>query len=187
MNIWFVSDLHFGHKNIVRGISNWETGWRDYDTMDEYNQAVADAINAVVMPEDILYCIGDFAMGDKNDIPKYRKMLNVKTIHLILGNHDLHIRKNSILRYENNFYNAQNLFTTVDEYLEKKIQKHNFVMFHYPIASFHHESTGYHVFGHLHFNDTIFNNRGVNVCIDNHPEFRPFHIDEIINIIDGRQ
>ena len=186
-DIWFTSDLHLGHKNIVRGLSRWKEGYRDFDTLEEYNQTIIDNVNNVVKQGDVLYSLGDFSMGNDYDMVDYRKAINVRTIHHILGNHDKALRKNKVLKnHHKGFINARNLFTSVDEYLEKKIHGTNFVLFHYPIASFHHGSTGIHCHGHLHLNDTIFNPRGVNVCIDNHPEMRPFHIDEIKKIINER-
>ena len=87
-NIWFTSDTHFGHKNIVRGTSEWDlTGnhqsTRDFDTMEEHNYALVKAINATVKSEDILYHLGDWSFGGHENIKKFRDQLNCQEIHLI--------------------------------------------------------------------------------------------------------
>jgi calcineurin-like phosphoesterase family protein len=43
--------------------------------------------NECVAPTDTVYHLGDFAMGDPETFPKYRRKLNGRTI-LVRGNHD---------------------------------------------------------------------------------------------------
>ena len=40
--IWFTSDTHYNHANIVRGASKWEdkSMCRDFDTVEEMNTAI---------------------------------------------------------------------------------------------------------------------------------------------------
>lgn len=99
MNIFFTSDTHYNHKNIVRGTSEWEAGegpqrTRDFDTLEEHNKALVTSINSVVKEDDILYHLGDWSFGGINSIWEFRKQLNCKEIHLIFGNHDEHIEAN---------------------------------------------------------------------------------------------
>ena len=39
-DLWFTSDTHYSHKNICRGVSNWDSGYRDFDSLDEMNDAI---------------------------------------------------------------------------------------------------------------------------------------------------
>ena len=50
MTMWFTADTHYGHKNIVRGVSSWgnKSGCRDFDTIADMNDAMVDSINACV-------------------------------------------------------------------------------------------------------------------------------------------
>lgn len=123
MNIWFTSDLHYNHRNIVKGISEWtdKSGCRNFQTLEEMNQTLVDNINDNVKENDILYCLGDWSFRGKNSIYEFRKQLNVKTIHLILGNHDLHIEKGSSVQINDEVeINCQKLFSSVQHYLNKK-------------------------------------------------------------------
>lgn len=80
---YYTSDLHFNHVNILRpDYSN--RPWPDIEAM---NAGIINNINARIGPEDDLYIIGDFAMGDKDKIPELvRRIMGRK--HLVLGNHD---------------------------------------------------------------------------------------------------
>ena len=52
------------------------------------NQTMTERWNERVTPEDLVICLGDWAMGNKSQIPIYLSKLNRKKIILILGNHD---------------------------------------------------------------------------------------------------
>src|SRR5688500_13363848 len=97
-SIYFTSDTHYGHKNIAseKG-SQWKSGWRMYNSVDEMNQELVKSINTVVKADDILYHLGDWSFGGIENIWKFRKQVNCQNIHLILGNHDHHIESNKIL------------------------------------------------------------------------------------------
>lgn len=78
--IFFTSDLHFGHKNII------EYCKRPFVDVDDMNEQLCQKWNARVKPEDTTYILGDFAMGPKANI-YLRKRLNGRVI-LVKGNHD---------------------------------------------------------------------------------------------------
>ena len=86
-NIWFTSDTHFGHENIIKYC---ERPFKDYKEMDEtiiknWNERVAD--------EDVVYFLGDFCFKKSKEAPTgnvfeyYRKQLKGDII-FIQGNHD---------------------------------------------------------------------------------------------------
>ncbi len=109
MTIWFTADTHYGHKNIVRGVSSWsnKSGCRDFDTIADMNDAMVESINACVKEEDVLYHVGDLAMGLFENVSQFVSRLQCQTIHLVLGNHDHHIRKDRD--------GIQRLFTSVQQ------------------------------------------------------------------------
>ena len=59
-SIWFTSDTHFSHCNIIKYCN------RPFKDVDEMNKILIQNWNNVVRPDDIVWHLGDFALGDKN-------------------------------------------------------------------------------------------------------------------------
>ena len=55
MTIWFTSDTHFDHKNIIKYCN------RPFKDIDEMNAELERRWNAVVAPGDRVFHLGDFA------------------------------------------------------------------------------------------------------------------------------
>lgn len=82
MAIYFTSDLHFGHQNIIKFDD------RPYFTVKEMNEDLIHRWNNKVGKNDLTYVLGDlFWKGDCNFIQDTLKRLNGQII-LIKGNHD---------------------------------------------------------------------------------------------------
>lgn len=208
-NIFFSSDFHYFHTNMAYGESVWankETGSRKFDTTKEMSRHIVAQINSCIKENDILFFLGDWSFGGIQNIWNFRKQLNVKTIHFILGNHDHHIEQNKVLpNCSSNFdvihnsmdyhqqlnlnlpekydVKAQELFTSVQHYLEVMIDGHMFCLSHYPMDEWndrHHKSKMLH--GHSHGNAPIKENR-LDVGMDNYfklyGEYKPFSLKEI--------
>lgn len=79
--IFFTSDTHFGHQNIIKYC---DRPFKDTDQMDE---AIIANWNAVVSADDTVYHLGDIALGliDKS-LPKVSRLNGYKIA--VLGNHD---------------------------------------------------------------------------------------------------
>jgi calcineurin-like phosphoesterase family protein len=192
-NVFLVSDTHFSHKNICRGVTNWRLPngeipvdqTRDFPTIEKMNTAIVNNINQVVGQDDILIHLGDFSFGGFDQIREFYNRLVCKNIHLILGNHDTHIEKNR--------ENIQDLFLSVSHYntLEYKNRAgttHKFVLCHYPICSWHDMKKGvYHLFGHLHTpnQNKIMGGRSMDVGMDGN-DLKPYNIDDIVRKLSGR-
>lgn len=181
--IYFSSDFHYNHENLIKGCSTWEDkhSCRNFKSLREANDKLVESINATVKYHDRLYFLGDWSMGGKDEIANFRRRIKCANIHLLLGNHDIHIDKN--------YNNCQSLFNSVQIYEEVKIGDSQFVLFHYPINSWHKKKnsrhSSIHLYGHTH-EELNMHPSSLCVCIDAHPEFRPFHIDEIRGIISKR-
>lgn len=80
MKIWFTSDHHFFHTNVIRYCG------RPYATVEEMNEKLVANWNSVVGPDDIVYHIGDFSMAIR-PVETFTKRLMGKKI-LVAGNHD---------------------------------------------------------------------------------------------------
>lgn len=79
---FFTADQHFGHINILK----YQTGTRQFQTINEMNARLVELWNAVVSNGDEVYCLGDFSFKQSiaaEILPK----LNGRKI-LIAGNHD---------------------------------------------------------------------------------------------------
>ena len=78
---FFTSDHHFGHFNIIRYCN------RPFKSLYEMNTTMIERWNARVQPEDIVYHLGDFAMGPKE---RWLDFFNALLGHkiLVIGSHD---------------------------------------------------------------------------------------------------
>ena len=167
--IFITSDCHFSHKNLVRGVTNWRTqdgeipieSTRDFETIDMMNQQLVDNINTLVGQDDTLIMLGDVSFGGFENIEIFLDRLVCQNIHLILGNHDMHI--------QNNRGNIQSRFLSVQHYLEVNINDRNFVLCHYPLQSWHGLNKGViQLHGHTHLgnNKKFGNGKKMDVGVD---------------------
>ena len=73
--IYFISDLHFGHRNLLK----YER--TEFADVNEHDDHIVHSINTVVSDADTLYILGDVFNLDKIHLIRGRKIL-------MLGNHD---------------------------------------------------------------------------------------------------
>jgi calcineurin-like phosphoesterase family protein len=186
--VWITSDTHFGHKNLVRGVTGWRTqdgqipidSTRDFQTIEKMNQQLVDNINNMVGQDDTLIMLGDVSFGGFDNIGIFLERLVCHNIHLILGNHDHHI--------ENNRDHVQGRFLSVQHYLEANINGRNFVLCHYPLQSWHGMNKGViHLYGHIHsgYKNKFGNGKKMDVGVDGNG-MDPYSISDIIKIMDKR-
>jgi calcineurin-like phosphoesterase family protein len=187
-NVYITSDTHFGHKNIVRGTTNWRTqdgeipidSTRDFQTIEQMNERLIDGINHHVGQDDTLIMLGDVSFGGFDNIGIFLERLVCHNIHLILGNHDTSIEKNRD--------HVQGRFLSVQHYLELKINDRDFVLCHYPLQSWNGMNRGsIHLHGHVHLPEhrKFGNGKKMDVGVDGNG-MDPYSIDEIIKIMDKR-
>lgn len=172
-NIWFTSDLHFGHRGIL-GFTDRHTVWSTPDDMDE---GIIANLNARIKPGDTVYHLGDFTFHRQSKtILNIMRRLNGDWHHL-RGNHD---------RLKPDVLNA---FAWQGDYKRIKVDNQAVILFHYPIISWHgiHRET-WHLHGHCHGNLDVkcpkCNHRPIarrlDVGIDNHPDgYHPWSWDEV--------
>ena len=138
-NIWFTSDLHFGHANIMK----YEG--RPFNNTDEMNKFIFNKWNALVKPDDIVFILGDILFGGSDLFERIFPKLNGKK-YLIMGNHDY---KNVRNRYREYFEDVQNkMFISIDG--------QPIILNHEPLMCFGGQLTNrvWHLFGHVHTNHT---------------------------------
>ena len=81
MTIFFTSDTHFGHKRII------ELCNRPFRDVDHMNEMLIKNWNETVSPDDVVFHLGDVALGSIADSLPLVGRLNGYKI-LIPGNHD---------------------------------------------------------------------------------------------------
>jgi calcineurin-like phosphoesterase family protein len=82
MTLFFTSDLHFGHANIIK-----HSG-RPFADLAEMHTELVDRWNAVVRTNDDVYILGDFHLGKLDFVLSWAPLLAGRK-HLFPGNHDL--------------------------------------------------------------------------------------------------
>lgn len=136
-HIFFTSDTHFGHKNIIKYCK------RPFTSVEEMNEKLIENWNSVIGPDDIVFHLGDFAFGGSTLWNDVLNRLNGK-IYLVIGNHDEHNLKDSYMsRFEWYGYQAH-------IYIEGK----SIYLNHCPLLCFHGAWAGldacWQLFGHVH-------------------------------------
>lgn len=81
MTVWFTSDHHFNHANIIAYCS------RPFASPSEMNERMIEEWNSRVEPSDTVYVVGDFFLGPIDDGLRIGQSLRGNRI-LVKGNHD---------------------------------------------------------------------------------------------------
>lgn len=135
--IWFTSDLHFYHRNIMNYCN------RPWETVEEMNEALINNWNSVVKDDDIVFNLGDFAFASNS---KWKELLEkLKGKHyLIIGNHD-------VSRYPGT--KIMELFERVEQQILLKIDEQYVYLNHYPFLCYggsYRDNAVWQLFGHVH-------------------------------------
>lgn len=105
MVIWFVSDTHWGHRNMVEKFK-LEDGSpaRDFSSVKEMDETMIQRWNEVVKPEDHVYHLGDVTMHRQIRQIKYSVLDRLQGHkRLLLGNHDADTVENYLLWFKKIF------------------------------------------------------------------------------------
>ena len=131
-NVFFTSDLHFGHSNIIR-FDN-----RPFTSVEEMDAELIKNWNNRVEPDDTVYILGDISWYNDEKTCEIMNQLKGHKI-LIKGNHDRVHGK------------VKHCFDEITDYKEIKIGEHHIVLCHYPIVFFNrHHYGAYMFYGHVH-------------------------------------
>ncbi len=172
--IYFVADMHLGHKSII------ELCNRPFDTIEEMDETLINNWNEKVKKNDVVYIIGDL-IWKGIDPSIYLKRLNGKKI-LIIGNHD----SNWMCKCDVNEY-----FELVTNMHIDNLNSHAVTMCHYPMLEWKNsrkEGTnklGYLIYGHIHnrvseeYHDLFTFSNALNAGVDIN-NYQPVSFDELI-------
>ena len=121
--MWFTADLHLGDTNILHDMD------RPFDSVEEMNRKVIDAINECVATDDRLYILGDFTYRlPLAEAVRLRERIECQNVTLIRGNHDGDWEDPDVPQ----------IWDEVRDYLEIApgyAKGHRLVMSHYPMLS----------------------------------------------------
>lgn len=175
-NLWFTSDTHFDHKNILKFARGTRTG----NDILEMNELLIQAWNGVVRPGDEVWHLGDLSFGDVPKISRIVTRLNGR-INLVTGNHDKKIKWNK---------DIQRLFESVQSYKTMVVGSAQLVLFHFPIYEWEDCHKGsIHFHGHTHGSVQFPDQRVFDVGVDNRPDatMRPWNLDELLPAMLARE
>jgi len=169
---WFTSDLHFGHKNIIR-LSN-----RPFKDLDEMNRVLIENILEAMEEGDTLYHIGDlsFCIATQDYFLEQMSEAGLKLV-MIKGNHEkIPVGKWSCL--------DQTVFPKI---MEIKIGSKPVTLCHFPMLTFNKSHfNAWHLYGHHHRCSQgidevmVYPGKRINVNCEFH-DFKPWSEDEIIS------
>lgn len=171
-NVYFTSDCHFGHSNIIR-YEQRDEKMNISGTM-EHDQKLISNWNSIVKPRDLVIILGDFSFHKPETTMEILRQLNGHKV-LIEGNHDCIFLKNKSF--------DRSLFEEITEYKEYHYRGYHLCLMHYPITSFKHidkeTNTYLHVHGHIHSAPCPVTKKSYNVGVDIN-DYKPVHINTVI-------
>ncbi len=155
---WLISDTHFFHVNIGQYCSRPD-GWQDL---------IIKNWNRFIQPGEIVFHLGDLALGKKEDTETLIPLLNGK-LYLMRGNHD---------RRGKAFYQNLGITLVKDPYRLMHISGKSLVFSHRPIAPL--EPGVLNLHGHIHNNPSPdVGPQHINMSTEVR-EYRPWHLGDIL-------
>ena len=131
--IYYISDLHFGHGNIIKLCK------RPFKNLEKMNETLIKNWNSKVTNNDKVYIIGDLFFRNQENPEEILSKLKGKK-YLIVGNHD----KSWLKKVDTSKY-----FESIDNLLVFSNGKNKVTLCHYPMMSFEGD---YLIYGHIHNN-----------------------------------
>lgn len=173
-NVWWSSDQHYYHKNILKFQPHTRNNISD---VEEMNEVLIANHNSVVNPTDTVFYLGDFSFGGPKETREIIRRLNGNKI-LILGNHDKVIEDNR---------DIQLMFNSVHtEYTLKIDKKTSLFMHHFPFHIWNKAHYGvFHLHGHVHGSLKQEDMRRLDIGVDNRPlgDMMPWSWDEVYDTL----
>lgn len=198
--VFFTSDTHFGHANIIKFCQRPFLAPAEQEVLDRtgnlhvseeatehMNAALIDAINALVDERDTLWHLGDWALGGTGGYQVacrgFRDRIRCRTVNIVWGNHD---RKT-----------IRDLFAQAEDQTMISVGGQKIVLSHYALAVWQDSHKGaWHLYGHSHsraeswLDEHMPGRRALDVGVDNAARllggYRPWSFDELRAVLDVR-
>lgn len=164
-SVFFVSDTHFYHANIIKYCNRpWNSGKDEAgniivtnDDVNRMNEEMIKRWNSVVDKNSIVWHLGDFSFGGKENLEHIFPRLNGK-INLVMGNHD---------HYKIDYYYKVGFHRVYD----RKIIINDFVILsHAPLMFLNDNTPFFNAYGHIHNSDAYqtWTKHSCCVCVERH-------------------
>jgi len=177
MTIWFTSDTHFWHRNIIKYCN------RPVSSVEEMNEFLIQKWNEKIKPDDVVWHLGDFAFCGKDKAIEILERLNGEK-NWILGNHDYGLVK-KIGPYFDEILDYTLLKIHLNyEADDGEIRQYHqpIVLCHFPILSWDMMRHGsWHLHGHCHGTLPKTSALRLDVGVDCH-NYSPISVEDIQNI-----
>lgn len=155
---WIISDTHFFHENIGRYC----------DRPDGWQETIIDNWNRLIQPEEIVFHVGDLALGKKENLAGLVPLLHGR-LYLMRGNHDRHSKA---------FYQQLEITLVPDRYHVLHQTGPRLVFSHRPIVPL--EPNVLNLHGHIHNSPAPeLGARHINLCVEVR-DYRPWRLGEIL-------
>jgi calcineurin-like phosphoesterase family protein len=168
MSQFFTADLHFGHNNVVNFKNTDGTKARDFDTVQDMEDAMVQMHNEIVKPTDKVYMLGDIAFNARG-LDKVKQMNGIKI--LVKGNHD----QLKLNKYVDVFKDVRGCHVM-----------NGLVFTHIPIHVDQLGRFGCNVHGHLHMNRVMqgdkIDPRFLCVSVE-HTDLKPIEFEDMVDRI----
>ena len=167
-DVWFVSDEHYGHENIIKYCG------RPFSSVQEMDTTLIANHNKLVKDEDWVYHLGDFAYTNKREYVSRLRGIHV----LIAGNHD-HFIKQADKEAFKIIYEAGYMFQDCGIAIWLSHYPHYVWPTVYQVATAH-------FFGHVHNNlDKSYHPLAINMCVEMW-KYTPVHWPRLYNKLMSR-
>lgn len=142
--IFFTSDPHMGHKNIIKYCQ------RPFSDTNEMDEKIIENWNNTVKEDDIVFILGDIGMARTDSKSRFEDLINkIKRLNgrkiLVPGNHDRHALMSEGFR---------DLFEDIRYQLFIKVEDKEIYLNHFPFTcfdgSYKGEGATWQLFGHVH-------------------------------------
>lgn len=167
-DIWFISDTHFFHENILKFTDNDGRLIRPgFSCAEEMNEHMVERWNGVVKPQDKVWHLGDVAFKTTEKANQLDHLLSRLNGHkrMLVGNHD-NLKSVALMHR----------FEKVE--LWKGFKEEGFTCTHIPLRLDSLRDGTVNVHGHTHQN-WLRDPGYINVCVEPR-NYTPVHMDELL-------
>lgn len=170
MTIFFISDTHFDHANILTFRRGDGSALRPFSSVDEMNETLIERWNKTVKPSDHVYHLGDVTMARGKASKHIDTIMGRLNGHkrICLGNHD-----QMIAAWYFKWFEKVKAASVLD----------GMIFTHIPIHPDSLSRFKVNVHGHLHANRVLASPhhpdpRYVNICVE-HTNYTPVSLEEL--------
>ena len=189
-NIWFVSDLHIGHRNVIfyckRPFVKGDCcndkncsicrGYGFIPDVDLMNETLINNYNECVKPGDTVYMLGDICFQPRKKLMETLYRLNGNK-HLIYGNHDKSLIQ-EIKKLESEGVKLP--FVSHQDYKEINVEGQKIILMHYAMRTWNAQHKGaWQLYGHSHNNlPELPTLMSMDVGVDAH-DYKPISFEQV--------